>query len=60
LITTPIDASLATDDAVRQRWETEDADLVNPYLEDPLAIFVFEADDSNGEVWLRPRLEPEV
>lgn len=56
--TLAIDASLATDDSVRQRWLAEDADLVNPYLEDPLTIFVFEVDDSNGEVWLRPGSDP--
>lgn len=42
-----IDGSLSNDDAVRQRWAAEDADLVHPYLEDPTAIFIYEADDSN-------------
>ncbi|MGX5843690.1 hypothetical protein ACWGTI_23505 [Mesorhizobium sp. ArgA1] len=49
-----VDASLATDDDVRGRWEGEDADLVHPYLEDPEILFIYEADPSNEEVWLRP------
>jgi hypothetical protein len=52
--TLAIDASLSDDFAVRQRWATEDADLVHPYLEDPTTIFGYETDDSNEEVWVKP------
>lgn len=49
-----IDASISTDASVRLRLAGEDADLVNPYLEDPTSLFAFEVDDVNQEVWLRP------
>lgn len=48
-----LDASALLDDDVLQMWQGEDADLVNPYLEDPDPLFSYEVDDANGELWVR-------
>lgn len=55
--TLAFDASISSDNLVRLRLVGEDPDLVNPYLEDPTSLFVFEVDDINQEVWLRPGTE---
>lgn len=34
-------------------WAAEDADLPNPYFEDPEPLFTWEADDRNREIWMR-------
>ena len=48
-----IEATAVTDDQIRALWNIEDADLPNPYLEDPEILFSYEADDLNREIWLR-------
>ncbi len=48
-----LDATQVADAQVAALWSAEDADLPHPYYEDPEALFVYEADDTNREVWLR-------
>lgn len=48
-----IETTAVTDEQIRTLWEIEDADLPNPYFEDPEALFAYEADDLNREIWLR-------
>ena len=46
---------IATNDAaVQNRWIGEDSNLIHPYLEDPELLLLYEADDSNEEIWIRP------
>lgn len=47
------DPLLLTDDQLRALWGDEQADLVNPYLEDPEQLFIYEVDASNEEIWIR-------
>jgi hypothetical protein len=47
-----LDASLLDDAALLALWGAEDADLVNPYFEDPEALLIYRADDANEEIWL--------
>lgn len=49
-----VDCSTVTDAQVIAALAGEDADLVNPYFEDPEPLISYEVDDSNGEVWIRP------
>ncbi len=48
-----LDSSVLDDKHFAQLWVDEDADLPNPYLEDPSRYFVYEVDDNNEEVWIR-------
>lgn len=48
-----LDSLLHTDETIASLWASEDADLVNPYLEDPEPLLAYEVDDANEEVWLR-------
>ena len=48
-----IDALAHSDGTILSLWAAEDADLVNPYHEDPTPLFAYEADPINEEVWLR-------
>ena len=48
-----LDATVMSDLEARKLWATEDADLPNPYLEDPAPLFAYEVDPINKEVWLR-------
>jgi uncharacterized protein (TIGR02646 family) len=48
-----LDASALSDADVLAMWLAEDADLINPYLEDPDPLFKYEVDEANGEVWVR-------
>jgi hypothetical protein len=48
-----LDGSVLEDDHFVQLWQGEDADLPNPYFEDPGQYFVYEVDDGNEEVWIR-------
>ncbi len=47
------DPQSASDDDLRQRWAAEDADLVDPYLQNPEPLFRYEVDVNNEEVWIR-------
>ena len=47
------DATKLTEAQLRAEWDLESADLVHPYLEDPESLFIYEADDSNREIWTR-------
>lgn len=48
-----LDASALGDGDLLKLWGAEDADLVNPYLEDPDPLISYEVDDANEEVWVR-------
>jgi len=50
-----LDASAVTDAQVAALWATEDADLPHPCFEDPEALFTWEVDDVNEEVWIRSK-----
>ena len=41
------------DDDLRALWDVEEADLPNPYLEDPEKLFIYEEDNVNSEIWVR-------
>jgi hypothetical protein len=47
-----VDASTVDDAALVALWSGEDADLLNPYLEDPEPLLAYRADDANEEIWL--------
>lgn len=47
------DTAALTDAQLTILWQGEDADLINPYLEDPEALLTYEADDANEEMWVR-------
>lgn len=49
-----VDCSLSSDADVVASLAGEQADLVNPYFEDPAPLISYEADDSNEEVWIKP------
>ncbi|MDP9412777.1 MAG: hypothetical protein M3Q08_01520 [Pseudomonadota bacterium] len=53
LTTLVLDPTTATDAHLIALWAAEDADLPNPYLEDPEPFFTYEADDRNREIWMR-------
>ena len=48
-----LDSTLLTDQDVAALWVAEDADLPNPYLEDPEHLFAYEVDDINREITIR-------
>ncbi len=48
-----LDPTVLTDAHLLALWAAEDADLPNPYLEDPEPLFRYEADDRNREIWIR-------
>jgi hypothetical protein len=48
-----LDATLKTDADVIALWAAEDADLPNPYLENPEPLLAYEVDAANEEVWVR-------
>jgi len=48
-----VDAVVATDAQLLAAWSAEEADLINPYLEDPEPLLAYEPDDANQEMWLR-------
>lgn len=48
-----LDPTLLHDGHLLALWAAEDADLPNPYLEDPEPLFRYEADDRNREIWFR-------
>ena len=48
-----LDPILLDDDHFNTIWSSEDADLPNPYLEDPEQLFIYEIDPLNREVWVR-------
>jgi len=48
-----LDGSMLDDNHFIQLWLNEDADLPNPYFEDPSAYFTYEVDDANREIWIR-------
>lgn len=48
-----IDASKHNAVSLEELWGAEDADLPNPYFEDPEPLFSYEVDPINKEVWLR-------
>lgn len=48
-----VDAALVTDAQVIALWESESADLPHPCFENPEALFRYEADPANEEVWVR-------
>lgn len=53
LKTLVLDPTRLTDGDLLALWAAEDADLPNPYLEDPEPLFTYEADDRNREIWMR-------
>lgn len=53
LISLTHDPLLLTNGQLTALWDPEQADLVNPYFEDPEALFVYEVDDANEEIWVR-------
>jgi hypothetical protein len=48
-----LDPTTVDDAHLLALWAAEDADLPNPYLEDPEPLFRYEADDRNREMWIR-------
>jgi hypothetical protein len=48
-----LDPMLVSDANLIALWSPEQAELVNPYLEDPESLFVYEIDAVNEEVWIR-------
>lgn len=48
-----LDATAVTDAHIETLWAIEDADLPHPCIEDPEALFAYEADALNEEIWVR-------
>jgi hypothetical protein len=56
--TLAIDPATSDDANLVTEWQTESADLVHPYLEDPETLFVYDVDDSNQEIWIKAAPHP--
>lgn len=48
-----LEAETLQDNHLVALWAPEDADLVNPYFEDPAPLFSYEVDPANEEIWIR-------